>query len=298
MTTAIPSSRLKVPSVGRSRSPPLLLSKFSKARLPDLKSWVLVRTSARGCVSRWRDAVPALVSAIDAETCVSVLVPNLLALRHDFRGGRAFRALSGLELSQIRPYQGSDQPMLKDALLRAVQEVAASRKMSHPSPTADVDLGETDSSHASTEQQESNVGAPSAFAAEPAVGDMPAQPATPVPRKRKVLERKTTPPKPCEPELSTFVANKIVELAKPPVAEGSTTAPARARLSRKRVDEITVVIARAFATWGDSTLTRAEVGAIVQECGLDVSSAELESTLLHLDKNNKVFLTGELVIRI
>lgn len=250
---------------------------------------MLVRASGSG-VSRWRDAVPALVSKVETDLHVSVLVPNLLTLRHDFRG-RPFRALSGLELCQIRPYQGSDQPMLKDALLRAVQTLAASRNLARSAPSTDAVTSCAANNHDCNGERASEV----------SLADN--QPETPTPR--KMLERRITPPKPPAAVLPIpKVLGKRVqrsdeaEPSKAPVAEGSSCCLGRLRISRRRIEEITIVIARAFTTWGDGTLTRAEVWAIILESGLDVSSSELEGTLVHLDKNNKVYLTGDLVIRV
>eukprot|EP00927_Polykrikos_kofoidii_P023039 TRINITY_DN2133_c0_g1_i2.p1 TRINITY_DN2133_c0_g1~~TRINITY_DN2133_c0_g1_i2.p1 ORF type:complete len:371 (-),score=58.18 TRINITY_DN2133_c0_g1_i2:290-1402(-) len=119
----------------RSRSPP---QQVSRSKLPVLKAWVLVRPPG---ARRWSDATPALVSKVTTslqatDARITVLVPNLLCLKHAF-GGRAFKEVHDLKTSEIKPYAGGEHAMLKEALLRAIRDAAVSRKPSGPPAVLD-----------------------------------------------------------------------------------------------------------------------------------------------------------------
>lgn len=100
-----------------------------------MKTWVLVIAETNPKKRLWKNAVPALISGVthchsisnsQPDTRVNVLIPNLFGLRYGFTGPR-YAELRDLKLSDIRVYTGTDCTKLKDALVKAVQEVARKR---------------------------------------------------------------------------------------------------------------------------------------------------------------------------
>jgi hypothetical protein len=118
----------------RSRSP-AATCRYSKSKLPEVKTWVLVIADTNPKKRSWKNAVPGLISKVtqshsishsQLDTRVNVLIPNLLGLRYGFTGPR-YAELRDLKLSDIRVYTGHDSTKLKDALVKAVQEAAKKR---------------------------------------------------------------------------------------------------------------------------------------------------------------------------
>jgi len=116
------------------------LTRFSSNHLPQVNTWVVVAdTKGKSNNRRWVKAVPALVSQVSnvlvpgsaAEFRVNVLVPNVLALRHNFKA-EAYRELKDVQLADVRPYPGHDQSKLQALLLNAVRNtVRKDRMQSH-----------------------------------------------------------------------------------------------------------------------------------------------------------------------
>jgi len=125
---------MQVASCHRSRSP-AGTGRYSKSRLPEVKTWVLVIAETNPKKRLWKNAIPGLVSKVtqshsidnsQLDTRVNVLIPNLFGLRYGFTGPR-YAELRDLKLSDIRVYKGHDSAKLKDALVKAVQEAARKR---------------------------------------------------------------------------------------------------------------------------------------------------------------------------
>lgn len=296
---------------GRGRSPRSRSPK--RAFQPQLKEWVLTRVSSR----LWRDAVPAMVSKVsEGESgvrTVCLAVPNLLALRHGFPSKMPFREINDVQLLDVRTYGGSDQPLLRSLLLRAIEKVVHERRsqsfqqrqeelssklFEHALEfTKEVNVaslqierhrGEDEA--ASDPESEAEAAEAPGFAVPPEPTTMPTMstlrreartsplevsPATPPKRQ---LCRQDTPPTPQEVETS---GRQVVSLQ----------APSKAQDTRWLLD-FTRAVAQSFKQTQASEMSQQELLAAM---GKSFSSEDLKLGLQQLEDNNKVFLTGDLV---
>jgi len=89
-------------------------------------------------------------------------------------------------------------------------------------------------------------------------------------------------------------------LLSPPKPLGESRAEARQEpLTKKRLEDITRVIARAFKSLGETMLSRQDLALAAGKGDLGLLGAgELRESLSTLEGQNKVFLSGDLVFLI
>jgi len=293
----------------------------------------MVRRGSR----RWADAVPAMVTRIreatDTLATVDLVIPNLLSLRCGFGSAKPFCEMPDVSLKDLRAYTGSEQTQLKDQLVKAIR-IDCRTRCASPSgaliitakrpgalplpatlppplpkdragtaiPTA-ADGGweflrhfdpadfteESTSKLASAVDYDKKDGEGSQPKLETlpqeeqeAVVDSEADPATPCQRQ---LVRQDTPPTPSDVCSHKKRPTVIAEL---PCAQDASW-----------LLEFTRGVSRAFRQTRQDELTQQELVALMAEAeGMKLSHEELQEGLRALDSQNKVFLTGDLVILI
>lgn len=300
---------------------------FGKA-LPQPKDWVLTRVGTRF----WRDAVPALVTKVSiglkSEDCsLGLVLPNRFALQYGFGSTRRFLELSEVPIREVRPYTGRDHMQLHAVLLKAIKdsytqkntvgdvcntlsvtEDQDSNLSNHVQETSGIEtpnggaadcpdmqnddddiLDDKEPSSPSGEQadDESTDSEPGMQHLDSSAPDTPKQ----LPIARPLMRKESTEkdPNTLNKTLGTpaSVLGKLEPAASDKPALGN---------SMTRFRELTAAVAKAFRGADLSAqLTRQELATAI---GSTFSKEELQQGLLRLDKENKIFMTGDLVFLI
>jgi len=255
---------------------------------------------------RWADASPALVSKVvsalqKADVRCSVIMPNLLTMRHGF-GGSHFKEVNDVEMKCIKSYPGSDMSALKEQLLTAIKNDRAER-MKRVKVKTERRAAEEVNALAKLESK----------VQEEQPEQKPSDESQCTMRSHEVKE---------QPLEFDVIKNKGLLKNKGGVREGGSTDkendakadngedlktgkmndgdsdsfPTIEAMGKQRLEDFTRSVARAFGR--QSMITRQDLVTAPSMLAIKLTDSELAEGLALLEESNKIFISNELVFAI